>query len=338
MRYNKFGQTGLKVSHFGVGALQLQFLDIETTGEILKTAFEQGINFIETGRVYQDSEDKIGLTLKKFPMDFIIASKTMQRSKEKAQQDIALSLEKLKMSKIHIYQLHMVNDKKTLQQVTAPEGALEALKEAKADGKIDHIGISGHDLDILKEAIDIFDFESVQFSYNAVEHENAEIIPILNEKGIGKISMKPLAGGNIGFTNLALKFILAQDIDTVVVGMNSPDQLMENIKAWEEPIALTPAEEEELVKQVESLGKTFCRNCAYCQCPQDINIRQIFMLDRMWNGYGGRMKQFAARMYSMMPAKPDICDECETCESICPYHLPIIEKLKDIHERMSTKN
>jgi predicted aldo/keto reductase-like oxidoreductase len=336
MKYNEFGQTGLNVSRIGLGTLQLQFLDLETSADIVKTAHDQGINFIETGRVYKDSEEKIGAAMQRHSLDFIIASKTMKRTKTQALQDVEISLKNLKIPKIHLYQLHMVSDRKTLKQVTANEGALEGLLMAKEDGKIDHIGISGHDIDVLMEATEIYPFESVQFAFNVIEKENVRIIPFLDKKKIGKLSMKPLGGGNIKFTKLAIKYALSEKIESVFVGVNTPSQLKENIKAIEDPIALSAIEKAQLDEAADSLGKTFCRNCGYCQCPNEINIRLIMMFGRMWNGYDGMMKKNAVFGYSALPVKADVCDKCGTCETLCPYHLQIQEKLEDIHACMNS--
>jgi predicted aldo/keto reductase-like oxidoreductase len=184
------------------------------------------------------------------------------------------------------------------------------------------------------EATRIYPFETVQFTFNVIEKENSRIIPFLTQKKIGKISMKPLAGGNIQFTQLAIKYALMEEIDSVVVGVNSPSQLRDNMKAINEPIDLNVQEQIQIEEAAHILGKTFCRNCGYCQCPNDINIRLIFMFDRMWSGYGGKMKNKAIQGYSSLPIKADKCDECGTCESLCPYQLPIRKRLQEIHKNM----
>jgi predicted aldo/keto reductase-like oxidoreductase len=335
MKYNEFGQTGLNISRIGLGALQMQFLDVDTCAQIVKTAYDHGINFIETGRVYKDSEQKICIAMQRHSLDFIIASKTMKRLAEQALQDVDISLQNLQIPQIHLYQLHMVNDRKTLDEVLAPGGALQGLLKAKEAGKIAHIGISGHDIDVLMEAIRIYTFDSVQFTFNVIEKENAKIISFLNERKIGKLSMKPLGGGNIKFTRLALKYALSEKIESVLVGVNTPAQLRDNIKAIEAPIRLSASEKAQLDEAAESLGKTFCRNCGYCECPNGINIRLMMMFDRMWNGYDGKMKKNAMFGYSTLPIKADSCDGCGTCETLCPYQLPIKEKLQNIHLRMT---
>jgi len=114
--------------------------------------------------------------------------------------DLETSLRELRTDYIDLWQLHNVCDMKKWREVTAPEGALEAAKQAKEEGKVRRIGITFHrDLDVMKEAIRSGDFETIMVLYNPLDEENTgrEIIPLAQRYNIGVIAMKPLSGGTL---------------------------------------------------------------------------------------------------------------------------------------------
>ena len=330
MERRRLGRTGLEVTCMGFGALPIQRCSMEEAGPVLHAALDQGINFIDTARGYSDSEEKIGRHLSGRRNEFVLATKSFARSREGMAQDIDTSLKLLKTDVIDLYQVHNIKKRPELDTVLGPDGALEALKEAQKAGKIRHIGITGHDYDLLVEGIETHEFSTVQAPFNPVELKALErLFPLAQQMDIGRIVMKPLGGGQFDNKTAALRFILAHDISVVIPGMDEVAHIHENLAAAEPFVALTAAEKETLDREVAELGKNFCRRCGYCMpCPQGIEIPLLFIFHLQYERYG--MQQVIPQKYATLPAKASDCIECGVCETRCPYDLPIRERMKKV--------
>lgn len=322
MNYRTLGRTGLRVSVMGFGGIPIQRVTPEEAEMIVNRALDMGINFFDTARGYTDSEAKLGAALKQRRQEAIIATKSMARSKEGMAADIRKSLATLGVEMIDLYQLHNVKDKDALEQILAPDGALAALKEAKQEGLIKHIGITGHIKELLLEVLKTGEMSTVQFPFNAVERDAQELLNLAKQTNTGVIVMKPLAGGAIRNANLALRYLLEQPVATVIPGMDSIQQVEENALLASEARPLTAEEQEVLKAETDKLGEGFCRRCEYCKpCPQDIDIPGIFLLEGYYTRYD--LKDWARERYKGLSAKADACIECGQCEEKCPYGLPI---------------
>lgn len=335
MEYRILGNTGLKVSVIGFGGIPIQRVSVDEARVIVNRALELGVNFFDTARGYTDSEAKLGEVLSRRRNEAVIASKSMARTREGMAADIKKSLETLGVDFIDLYQLHNVKDEKALEQVLSPGGALAALKEAKKDGVIRHIGITGHIKSFLMEALKTGELETVQFPFNTVELAGAlELMELAEKAGSGVIVMKPLAGGALGNAGAALRFILGHPVTTVIPGMDSVEQVEENARVGYNPAPLSGDEKKLLEEEAAKLGAEFCRRCEYCKpCPQGIDIPVVFLLDGYYTRYD--LKGWARERYRAMPAGADACAECGECEQRCPYKLPIRRMLADARERLS---
>ena len=324
MEYRILGKTGLKISRLGFGGIPIQRVDAEKTKELVHMAREKGINFIDTARAYTVSEEYLGYALEGIRQDFVLASKTYSRSKEAAAADIETSLKNLRTDYIDLYQIHNPTAAE-LEQVLSPEGALAALQEAKAQGKIGHIGITLHTVDLFEKAVDFDWAETIMFPYNIVETQGQELIHTCAEKNIGFICMKPLAGGAIDDAPLALSFIAANpDVTVVIPGVAATEEMEQNIAAMEQPLEIKP---EQLQKIRDELGTQFCRRCNYCApCTVGIPISGVFMMEGYYSRYN--LHEWASARYDALPHKASECVECGVCETRCPYNLPIREMLK----------
>jgi len=323
MQYRQLGRTGLNVSVIGFGGIPIQRISVIEAATIVQNALNKGINFFDTARSYTDSEEKLGKALKNNRSKVIIATKSMARTKEDMATDIKNSLATMGVDYIDLYQLHNVKSQEALEQVFRPDGALAALKEAQKAGVVKHIGITGHIKSYLLEALKTGELETIQFPFNAVETSGAqELLDQAAQTGTGIIIMKPLAGGAIRNTNLALRFILERNVSTVIPGMDSVAQVEENIFAGQEVLPLSAGEKSVLEEEAVRLGAAFCRRCEYCQpCPQGIDIPMVFLLDGYYTRYD--LKDWARERYRGLSTRPDACVECGACEEKCPYSLPI---------------
>lgn len=335
MRYRELGKTGLKVSVIGFGGIPIQRVPAEKAGAIVERALALGINFFDTARGYTDSEEKLGAVLKKRRKEVVIATKSMARTREGMASDIRKSLETMGVDYIDLYQLHNVKDKESLGKVLSPDGALAALKEAKKDGVVRHIGITGHVKSLLLEVLKTGEVETVQFPFNAVETAGAsELMETAQKTGTGTIVMKPLAGGAFKNTGPALRFILEYPVSVVIPGMDSVEQVEENAAAGSGPLYLSSKERKVLEEEARKLGSAFCRRCEYCMpCRQGIDIPSVFLLDGYYTRYG--LEDWARERYRNMKVRPDSCVDCGECEEKCPYNLPIRRMLADAAARLA---
>jgi predicted aldo/keto reductase-like oxidoreductase len=334
MEYRKLGRTGLEVSAVSMGGIPVQRVDEAGAIQVIEAALKAGINFFDTARAYTDSERKFGRVFGRDRRGALIATKSMARTREDMAREIDRSLTDLQVSRIDLYQLHNVKDEGALEKVLSPDGALTALEEARRQGKISFIGITGHIPAILVKAAATGRFDTVQFPFNAIETVAAdELIPLARRMNIGTIAMKPFAGGALTGGPAALRFILEHGVDTVIPGMDAVEQVALNAAAGAPVRPLTTEERTEVLREAAALGERFCRRCEYCQpCPEGIDIPMIFLLDGYYTRYD--LKGWAVERYRPLPQKASHCVECGECEARCPYALPIREMLKESRRHM----
>ena len=332
MEYVTLGKTGLKISCLGFGGIPIQRVDAAVTKELAKAMVEKGINYIDTARGYTVSESYIGEALEGIRDQFVLATKSMARTKEAMAADIETSLKNLRTDYIDLYQVHNPNMEQ-LEQVISAGGALEALQEAKAAGKIGHLGLTAHSLEVFEKALELDWVETIMFPYNIVETQATDLIKKCAEKNIGFIDMKPLAGGAIEDGHLALRFICANpDVTVVIPGMYDVSEIEKNLAAVNEKGPLTEEELEQMEQIRKQLGTNFCRRCNYCQpCTVGINISGCFLFQGYLDRYG--LEDWAVDRYNTLPVKASACVECGVCETRCPYNLPIREMLKVCAEK-----
>ena len=329
MQYTVLGKTGLKIARLGFGGIPIQRIDAPQTKALMEQLRQAGVNFIDTARGYTVSEEFLGVGLEGIRQDFILATKSMSRTKEAMARDIDTSLKNLRTDYIDLYQVHNVTPEQ-LEQVMAPGSALEALMEAKAAGKIRHIGVTSHSLDTFRMAVELDWVETFMFPYNIVEDQAQELIARCAERNIGFICMKPLAGGAIENATLALRYICANpDVTVVIPGMAAPEELAQNVAAVADTSPLTEQEKQAMEQIRKELGTQFCRRCNYCQpCTVGINISGCFLFEGYHKRYG--LQQWAQSRYATLDKTASDCIECGACEERCPYNLPIRQMLKSV--------
>lgn len=334
MEYRRLGRTGLKVSLIGMGGIPLQRCGVKEAQRALETALEEGVNFFDTARSYTDSEEKMGKVLSND--NSYIASKSFARTSEEMKKELKESLSNFPGQKFDLYQLHNVKSREELETALGEGGALKELQEAREEGWIDYIGISGHVVEVLIEAVKTEKFDTVQFPLSIIEQQAlGELIPLARELDIGIIAMKPLAGGALGrYPEAALKWLLDFPVATILPGADSFKQVKQNTDVINYRKPFTQEEKELLEKEALSIGESFCRRCEYCQpCSSGISISSVFVLDTYWTRYG--LKDWAESRYKNMTVNVSDCMECRDCEERCPYELPIVEMLKESHRKLS---
>ena len=327
MKYVTLGRTGLKISRMGLGGIPIQRADVASAKALIQAMVKAGVNYIDSARGYTVSEEFLGEALEGCRDHFVLATKSMARTKEAMAADIEISLKNFRTDYIDLYQIHNPSPA-DYEKVQAEGGALEALMEAKAAGKIGHIGITLHSLDLFRKALDLPWVETIMYPYNIVENQAEELMAECAKRGIGFICMKPLAGGAIEDGPLALRYIAKNPNVTVVIpGMAALEELEQNIAAMEDESPLTEEEQAKMQQIREELGTNFCRRCNYCAtCTVGIGIPGVFLMEGYYRRYG--LQDWAKSRYDAMPVKAKDCIGCGACETRCPYHLPIREMLK----------
>ena len=329
MEYKTLGKTGLKVSRMGFGGIPIQKIDEEGTRKLLQDMVKRGINYIDSARGYTVSEQYIGYGLEGIRDQFVLATKSMARTKEAMAADIETSLRNFRTDYIDLYQVHNPSMEQ-LDQVIGEGGALEALLEAKNAGKIGHIGITAHSTEVFERALTLDWVETIMFPYNIVEQQGKELIDRCAEKGKAFIDMKPLAGGAIEDGRLALRYVLSNPAVTVSIpGMAAPEELEQNVAGSANTAPLTPEEKAACQKVRDTLGTQFCRRCNYCApCTVGIQIPSCFLFHGYLERYG--LAGWAHERYDTLTVKAGACIGCGKCETRCPYNLPIRDMLKKV--------
>lgn len=327
MEYITLGKTGLRVSRMGFGGIPIQKVDASVTHALMERLAQRGVNYIDTARGYTVSEQFLGEALEGGLREkFVIATKSMARTKEAMARDIDISLKNLRTDYIDLYQIHNPSLAE-LEQVIALGGALEALMEAKAAGKIRHLGLTAHMAAVFERALELDWVETVMFPYNIVETQGEELMAKCREKNVGFICMKPMAGGALEDARLALRFIRQnENVSVVIPGMYDIREIDENLSAMEDISALTSDELAKIETIRKELGTQFCRRCNYCQpCTAGISISGIFVLEGYLQRYG--LGDWAQKRYDALNKKAGDCVGCGACEKRCPYQLPIRQML-----------
>tara|TARA_B100001750_G_scaffold237034_1_gene241643 strand:- start:1382 stop:2200 length:819 start_codon:yes stop_codon:yes gene_type:complete len=267
IRKRKLGNTDLLVTELGFGAMDTPFSpDANTT---LHCALDQGINFIDTARIYQNSEYLLGQVIReRGKKDFYVASKTINRSASGAQYDVDKSLSLLGIDCIDIYQLDdlSIND---WSITTGKDGALEGLRIAQARGLIRYIGFTSHDFSLLSKAIRSNLFDTVMIEFSVFFTETLSLINEAFDRGLGVIAMRPLGGSgrttsietlgkstrpfSLSITDLLTYTLTNKNIAVAIVGSSHTQRVLDNVETAISYVDLNEKQMEEYKKKAERL-------------------------------------------------------------------------------------
>jgi predicted aldo/keto reductase-like oxidoreductase len=336
----------------GFGGTWIAELVTQKATEVVRHAFDLGINYFDTARWDGDSEEKIGEALQDVRNQCIIATKTGNRTKRESLKDFTVSLNKLRTDNVDILQLHGIDDEKTLNKTMSEDGALQTCKHAQREGLANFIGITGHKPRVLAKAVATGEFDTVLIPLNVVTPQALEeLLPATKAHDVGVVAMKPLSAkiANLitclyqpslslisqetelktllGETaeeqvNSALRFVLSQDVSTVIPGLRSLGEVEIATKTGTTYKGLTAEEQ----KRFSFALGNYCRDCGLCiPCPEGINIPAVLRFQMLHDNYG--LKNWSRKLYSGLEGKADKCNRCGQCEPRCPYNLRIEAKL-----------
>ncbi len=323
------GSTGIEAVRLGFGGIPIQRVSETQAIEVVLYALEKGINFIDTSRIYTNSEGRIGKALKETAKKAAVATKSFHRSADGIRKDIEISLKELQLDAIDLYQCHGISNEEDYRLITSPNGALSGLQKAKEQGLIGHIGITSHSLDLLVKIVDDGLFETIMVCFSFLEPAAKEkVIPKARQKGVGIIAMKPFSGGVIEAPEAALKWALSFPDILVLAGVEDKKLIDQNWNAFQGSYDLTAEEKRKIQEISREHEKQFCRRCDYClPCPADIPIQFVLGM----KSFLKRMGPAALKtpMFENMVKKAAGCTECGDCMQRCPYELPIPDMIKN---------
>ncbi len=330
MKAVRLGKTELKVSRVGFGGIPIQRLTEAQAIRVVHACLDLGVTLLDTANGYTTSEERIGKALAAMPgkrQQVVIATKTGARDAKGAQEHLDLSLKRLQVEAIDLWQFHNISTLEAYEKVLGPGGAMETAQRAQEAGKIRHIGITSHSMDMALKAVPSGYFETIQFPFNFVTAEAAErLVPLAREHDLGFIAMKPFAGGLLDDANLALKYLLQFEGVVPDPGIEVVEEIEEIAGIVSGSWKLSAQEQRKMERIRDEAGTRFCRRCGYCEpCEQGVRISLVMNLQ-------SAMQRFPADRLSAGPLANAVegarrCIECGECEEKCPYHLPIREMI-----------
>jgi aryl-alcohol dehydrogenase-like predicted oxidoreductase len=239
------GQTGREVTQFalgGEGVLRTHGRTREAVA-VIHRALDHGVTYCDTAPAYAGSLDYYGAALGERRSQVFLASKTHDRTREGSLRLLDESLKRARTDHLDLWQLHDLRTSRDLQMIFSPGGALEALVEAREQGRVKYLGLTGHhDPAILLEAMRRFDFDTVLIALNAADTYRLSfartVLPEAARRGMGVIGMKVYAAGVLlraGANSLtsveAMGYVLSlPGVSTVIIGCSSPQEVDENAR------------------------------------------------------------------------------------------------------------
>jgi predicted aldo/keto reductase-like oxidoreductase len=208
MLTRRFGRTGHMSTIVVFGAFAVGLLSQKEADAVMDLVLAHGVNHIDVAPSYADAELRLGPWLQKHRERFFLGCKTQLRDKKEARAELHRSLERLRVDRFDLFQLHAVATMEDLEACFAPGGSLEAIVEARDEGLTDYLGITSHGLQapaVLIEALNRFDFDSLLFTLNfqmwadeAYRRDTSTLIQMADERDIGTMVIKTWARGPWG--------------------------------------------------------------------------------------------------------------------------------------------
>lgn len=261
METRPFGKTGERFPIFSLGCQRLvdeHHCSEEQAVAILNTALDRGVRYFDTAWAYSDglSEQRVGMVAKQRRAEMWLATKTVARTRDGALRQLEQSLARLQTDHVDEWRLHNIWDFHELDKCFAPGGAMEAMVQARDQGMVRNISISGHTNPLVQvEALRRFPFASVLMAASVLDHFifsfAEEFLPVANAKGVATIGMKVMAFGALAHIyDKALRYSMSLPVSTVIVGCASMDELTKDLAVAEAFTLLSGRERLELFRQV----------------------------------------------------------------------------------------
>jgi predicted aldo/keto reductase-like oxidoreductase len=255
------GKSGLRVSRITLGGYHMRVRSEQEGIRIIQRAIDLGVNFFDSAHKYHDgaSDETYGKALTDGRRQkILLMTKAQLRDRDGAMRQLEESLRRMKTDYLDLWQCHEVSTHAEVDKIFSPNGSLEAFVKARQQGKVRHIGFTGHhDPTVHQRLLDGFDgWETVQHPVNLIDPHYLSfinsVLPNIRKKGLGLLAMKSNAIGNITKNRIAtipecLRFTWSHEIDTLVSGVETVEQLEENVLACKTFRKMSEAEQKELL-------------------------------------------------------------------------------------------
>ncbi len=380
MNYRTFGKLGYNVSSLGMGCMRFPrvyhddntaSVDREKTFELIKTAAEGGVNYFDTALTYhnRDSEAVLGEALEAYGLRDKVKIATKQlfpfmKTQDDIRRNLENTLKKLRTDHIDIYLIHNITagDWEAIKR----REIIKEYEKFRSEGLIKAIGYSFHGkIDTFKDVLAYYDWDMCQVQQNMLDSDKEvteEAIALAGKKGAGLVIMEPLKGGGLANAPDAVKAIYGEypierapaewafrhllnypAVSTILSGMTTLEQLMENIRIFSQPDAKAhclSTEEKAIIARAKAAYEGYatipCTACEYCMpCPKGVNIPGTFLNYNEGSMFG----DFAQpkRAYMLMGrsgGQADNCADCGACVKKCPQSIDIPGNLRAAHEAL----
>jgi aryl-alcohol dehydrogenase-like predicted oxidoreductase len=255
-----FGATDIPVPLIGYGTAPLgkEHISRDHAVRCLEHAIDRGITYLDTSPDY-GSEPHVGAVMRRRRNEVFLATKINRRSKEGVLDELKQSLEKLQTDHVDLIQVHAVNAWADLEQALAPDGAVAALEQARADGLVRFIGITGHARpELLAHALRQYSFDAVLVALGMADHlvssPDTFVLPVAQERNTAVIAMKVLGHGEFSNIELAMRYSLGlPGVSLAIVGMDSIEQINHNVAIASAFKPLTEDERQQLIAEVQPI-------------------------------------------------------------------------------------
>jgi aryl-alcohol dehydrogenase-like predicted oxidoreductase len=261
MEQRPFGKTGEQFTILSFGAQRIvdeHGCSEEEALRMVNHALDRGIRYFDTAWIYSfgQSEERLGEVARSRRREMWIATKVWSRDRDEARRHLEESLRRLQTDYVDEWRMHNVWSLEELDKLTAKGGALEAAVQARDEGLVHYISISGHtDPRVQIEALERFPFASVLCALSVLDHFifsfAEEFLPLANAKGIAVVGMKVMGLGALSHIyDGALRYTFGLPISTAIVGMDNMEQLEKNIAVAESYRPLSDEERLQLFREV----------------------------------------------------------------------------------------
>ncbi|MBE0556697.1 MAG: aldo/keto reductase, partial [Proteobacteria bacterium] len=246
----------------GCVALGSKGLSVREGAAIVEACLDQGITYIDCASTYGDAEVKVGEVMRTRRSETILATKTLEREKERAWKEIHRSLERLQTTRVDVLQLHAINRLEDLDRVMASDGAFAAAVRAREEGMCDHIGITGHTrVEVIAEAVKRYDFATTLVPLSPADARVSDfgetLFRLARERKFGIIAMKVLAAGRVTeYARESIFYALSLPVSTAVVGMGTVEEVNANVAAAREFRPMQPQESAALEEKTKAFATT----------------------------------------------------------------------------------
>lgn len=272
------GKTGIKVPLLGLGGAGKTPVDKNGQEKeaiaIIEAALSLGIRYFDTAASYGANEKYLGKVLPSYRKDIFLASKTGRRSRDAAWQELERSLKRLNTDYLDSWQLHHVSFMETLNEIFSPQGAIKAMEEAKEQGIVKFVGITGHhETHVIAEGLHRYPFDTTLVSINAADQHHPrsfapKVLPVAQQKNVGVIAMKIPAYGKLlrpGVLNMqeAMGYVLSlPGVHCCVIATESVEMLKSNVRVAQSFQKLTQEDMGRIKKKTASVWQdnTFFRS------------------------------------------------------------------------------